>query len=32
MITPDRELLNLLKKNCRFDEDIKVLINFKDFL
>lgn len=31
-ITPERELLNLLRKNGQFEEDLKVLLNFKDFL
>ena len=31
-ITPDRDLLNLLRKNERFEEDPKKLALFRDFL
>lgn len=31
-ITPDRDLLNLLRKNERFEEDPRKLALFRDFL
>jgi len=31
-IAPERELLGMLKRHCRFEEEPKTLNNFRDFL